>query len=332
MVPVLKPLLTTRGNSILLLLATCLALLGSPQARAAYPDGPVEIIHAYPGVPTEVALRYLADKLSVMWKQPVVVEARPGASEIIAGDAVAKSAPDGYTLFAGADSNFVNNQFLFLKLPFDPQQDLVPVTQLWDIPLALVVRGNLPAQNLAEFTALLKKDGSFKYGSTGVGTQLHLSMETMRHALGVEMLHVPYKVSSQLFQDLLGGRIDGLVGGVLVVAPQVPTGKLRALAISGERRMKALPDTPTFAEAGRPDIDLRAFIGLAVAKGTPPAVVEKIQADVRAVLASKEFLQDIFEPMGYLPVASTPRQFNEFLATRRVQVQTLIKVLGLKAE
>ncbi len=321
-----------RRSATLGLLASALGIAAFP-ALAQYPEKPVRIVHAYPGAPLDVAVRFMAEKLSQAWKQPVVVDTRPGASEIIAGDTVAKAAPDGHTLFVGAESNFTNNQFLFNKLPFDPERDLVPVSQLYDVPFCLIVPAGSPARTLRDFVQLHQGTGAgAPYASTGAGGPNHIAMETLKRQLKIELQHIPYKVGPQLIQDLIAGRVSALIAGAYTAAPFVDSGKLRVLAVSGAQRQKALPSSPTFSEAGYPDIDLRTFGGLAAPRGTPAEVVAKIQRDVAVILRSDEFRVKIGEPFGYVPVASSPEAFARFLKDGRSTAKAQIEALHLKLD
>ena len=323
-----------RRRSLLWLLSV-LVLAGTTSAAIAqdYPARAVRIVHPYPGGPLDAAIRALGDRLSVLWKQPIVIDTRPGANEILAADVVAKSPPDGYTLFIGTESTFANNAYLFSKLPYDPLRDLLPVSQLYDIQFGLIVRGGLPVHSVAEFVALMKKAGEqHTYASTGPGTTLHLGMETLRQATDIQLTHVPYKATTQVMQDFLGGRIDAVMGSTQIAAPFAADGRLRMLAISGAARQKVLPSVPTFAEAGFPQVDVRTFVGLAVPAGTPEAVQARLQADFASVLKSAEFREKVLEPNGYDAVANTPAQFREFLARKRPQVQQQIRALGVKVE
>lgn len=308
-------------------------LLAAGASAQDFPVRPVRFINPLPGGPVDASLRVLADRLTAIWKQPVIVEGKPGASEIIAGDYVAKAPADGYTILASTDSNFTNNQYVFAKLPFDPVKDLVPVTQLFDIPLGLIVRGSLDVNSVADFLKLMKKDGaSYKYASTGVGGSVHLNTERFRRAAGFEMIHVPYKQASQIAQDLIGGSVDAAILSAQNAAPYIPDGKMKMLAISAPQRMKVLPNVPTFAEAGYPNVDVRSFLGLAVPKGTPPAIVEKISRDVRTILLDSDYQAKVLDLQGYSPVASSPAQFSAFLATRRIEQQKLIKELNIRLD
>lgn len=300
-------------------------------AFAAWPEKPVKIVHAFPGTPVDAAVRFLADRLSAMWKQPVVVEPRPGASEIIAGDAVAKATPDGYTLLVGLDGNFSLNQYLFAKLPFNPERDLVPVSELIEIPFCLVVSGSYPANTLKEFAQAAGK-GSVAYASLGNGSPNHLSMEKIARTLGVSMMHVPYKAGSPALQDLATDRVNAMVMGINGPAAFLPDRRMKILAVSGTKRQKAQPNVPTFEEAGYPQLSVHTFVGLAAPRGTPAEVVQKIAEDVRIVLTSEEAEQKIGYPLGYTLIGSNPGQFSEFLMKERAEAQRLIRTLGVKLD
>lgn len=309
------------------------ALPVAPAIAQDFPSRPIKLINPLPSGPIDGSLRALAERLSVVWKQPVVVEGKPGASEIIAGDVVARAPADGYTILISTDSNFTNNQYVFAKLPFDPVRDLVPVTQLYDMPFGLIVRGDLDVKTVSDFVGLMKKDGAnYKYASTGLGGSIHLAMESFRHAAGFEMVHVPYKQASQIQQDMLGGSVDAITATAQIAAPFVPSGKLKMLAISGSRRLKVLPNVPTFAEAGYPNVDIRTFLGMAVPKGTPAAIVQKISADVNKILMDKDFQEKVLEPNGYEGVGSTPQQFADFIARKGLERQVQVKALNIKLE
>lgn len=316
-----------------LLLAMSAALMAASALAQDYPSRPVRIVHPYPGGPVDASTRVLAERLSAMWKQPVLVDPRPGANEIIAADLVAKAPADGYTLFIGTESTFANNAYLFSRLPYDPLRDLVPVSQLYDIQFGLIVNGNLQARDMAEFVALMKKEpGKYNYASTGAGTALHLGMESLQQATGIQITHVPYKGTPQVIQDMLGGTIDAARGSTQIAAPYAADGRLRMLAISGAQRQKIMPSVPTFTEAGFPQVDVRTFVGLAAPAGTPDAIQTRLQADFATVLRSAEFRQKVLEPNGYDAVTSTPAQFREFLARKRPQVQQQIRALGVKLD
>ena len=315
-----------------LLGAASLAAAGWPghQALAAdFPSMPVRIISPYPAGSVDAVIRGLGERLAAIWKQPVVVEAKPGANEILAADAVAKAAPDGHTLFIGTESTFANNPFLY-KLPYDATHGLVPVTELVGLRMALVVRPGLSVDSLASFIALMKRDGAkHSYGSGGLGSPLHLLMESLRQSAGFEMQHVPYKVLPQALQDLYGERLDAIFLSVATALPIVASGKLKILAVTGNTRVK---NVPTFAESGFPTEVDSSLLGMALPRGAAPALVKRIQADVATVLRSPEFNNALLQPQDLIVVASEPAQFEARIAARSKSTGELIRKLDIKPE
>lgn len=323
--------MTGRFTALVGALLSSLALVAAPAALAQdFPQRAVRIVHPYPGGPLDAAVRMLAERLTAAWGQPVIVDPKPGASEILAADSVAKAKPDGYTWFIGTESTFVNNAFLYAKLPFDAATDLTPVSELFAINFGLIVRGDLPVTNIAEFVALARqRGGELKYASTGVGTGPHLAMEDFRRTAGFDILHVPYKAAPQAVQDLLGGQVDALFGTVQIALPFQASGRLKMLAITGNTRLKVAPTVPTFTEAGFPTASYRSSIGLAVPKGTPPAVIEKIHTSLRAILLSQESSASLMTPNGYEPIGSDSAAFSATTQQRRRPAEKLIRNLQI---
>lgn len=323
------------GSLAQILLATVTMATAMPGLALAadFPSGPVRIVHGYPGGLIDVASRVLADSLASTWKQPVVVDAKPGGNEMIAGDFVAKAPGDGQTLYIGTETTFANNPNLYAKMPFDPAVDLVPVTELFEVRFGLVVRADLPVQTLREFVALMQKDGAkYTYASSGVGGPLHLAMEEFRRTATFEMTHVPYKVLPQVMQDLMGGRVDAVFLSAGSVLPFVASGKLKMLAVTGAKRLKSAPAVPTFAESGYAGVDYKTAVGLAVPKGTPTAVVQKIQSDVKAILWSQAYIDKVLAPSDIEPLGSEPAQFKAMIAAQRTAAQRLIKSLNIQLD
>lgn len=301
------------------------------QPADEFPQRPIRIVHPYPGGPLDAGMRLLGERLAAIWRQPVIVDSRPGAGEIIAADLVAKSRPDGYTWLIATEATFVNSAYLYAKLPYDPGNDLLPVSELFAIDFGLIVRGDLPVTDVRGFVALAGAAGSkLKYASTGVGTGPHLAMESFRREAGFEILHIPYKAAPQAVQDLLGGQIDALFGTAQIAVPFLASGRLKMLAITGESRLGVAPSVPTFAESGFPGMAYRSSIGLALPKGTPPAIVRKIHASVRDVLGDRELQVRLLEPNGYARIASDPETFAATLIRRRASAQPLIRSLDIR--
>lgn len=311
------------------LLAATTALLpalgqAQPAAGNSYPNKPVNIVVPYAaGGPVDNLARALAIRLNKAWSQPVVVLNRTGANEIIGAEYVAKSAPDGYTLFAATEAALTMNPHLYKKLPYNAQKDFAPISRLISVPMVFFVPQNAKANTLQEFIAQARQAGKNKpltYGSSGAGGIVHLPLAMFAKQEGLEMVHVPYKGAAPLIPEVIAGQIDAAVLGVSVIEQHIKGGKLKALAVSSETRSVALPDVPTFKEAGVRDIQAVFNIGLLAPAGTPAPLVEKISADVRRALLEPEFRKTQIEAFSYVAVASTPAEYRDFLA-RDYQVQ-----------
>ena len=300
----------------------------------SFPNKPVKLIIPYPaGAPVDNVARGLGEALSAIWGQPVLIDNRAGANEIVAASAVTKSAPDGYTLLLGTDAAFTQNAYLYNKLPYDAKTELAPVSRVVFVNMVLIARGELPAASSKDFVALMKKEGDKRnYGSAGAGGTTHLAMESFKQEGGFPMQHVPYKGIAPAMQDLLGGNIDALFAGATAAIPHLKTGKVKVLGISGAKRAKSLPDVPTFAEAGYPNTQANFYLGVAAPAGTPVAIINKISADIRKAVADKAFLEKFVDPYGYDPIGETPQQFGEFLKRDSEINDKRIKALGIKLD
>lgn len=314
--------------------AACLALAAPVMAADPWPTKPVKLIVPYPaGGPIDGVARGLADRLSKLWNQPVLVDNRGGANEIIAADMTAKSAPDGHTILLATDPTFSGNRFLFSKLPFNPLTDLVPVTRVTFVNEVFIVNGSLPVNNLKEFVALMKANpGKYNYGSAGAGGPTHLPVDAFARREGFEITHVAYKGIAPAVQDLLGGQVQIMVAGSSAATPYVASGKLKVLAINGSKRAKALPNVPTFAEAGYPATEMYFFLGLTVPKGVPKPIIDEIASSTRKVLADPSFVEKTLEPFGFDPLGETPEQFAAFLVKDRAAAEKKIREAGVKLD
>ncbi len=312
---------------------TAVCLLGTQAMAQSFPSRPVKLVVPYPaGGPVDGVARGVADRLSKIWNQAVVVENKAGANEVIAADYVAKGPADGYTILFGADPTFATNQFLFKKLPYDPIKDLVPVSRTAIVNMAIILSGAFPPNNLKEFVALVKANpGKFNY-SAGAGTAAHVQFDAFLRQQGLEMTHIAYKGTASALQDILSGQIQATMGGITVAKPHLASGKMKLLAINGNKRTKSLPDVPTYAEAGFPNTQAFFYVGLAVPKGTPRAVIEAIAAANRKVTADPEFIEKTLDPYAYEPVSETPEQFAKFLATDRKLAEKRIREAGARLE
>ena len=303
-------------------------------AAYAWPTKPVRIVVAYPpGGGIDVLARQLADKLGPAWGQPVVVENRPGANTIVASDAVAKSSPDGHTILMTTDATFSINPHLYAKLPYDAQRDFVPVTMLVLLQQLLVAHPSLPANTLAELIGLAKrKPGSINYASYGSGSQPHLAGEMLKNRAAIDLVHVPYKGISLAVPALMAGEVHLTFAGIATSMPQLKAGRIKALAIGGTARSPLLPQVPTFAELGFPEVQTHAWFGLFLPAGSPRDAVTRIYQDARKILEEPEFRQKELVQKGYEVVGSRPEEFVNYLKNDSESRARAVKISGAKAE
>lgn len=305
----------TRRKALLTGLSRCLAAavaLGLAPALAsaqAWPTGTVRVmVGAPPGGGTDIIARVLAEKYQAIFGQPFVVENRPGASNTIAADLTAQAEPDGHTLLVATTTGQAIAPHL-LKLRYDPLTDLAPVALLLTVPNVLIVNNEVPAKSVAELVALNKAspDGQ-SYGSSGAGSTQHLAGEAFAHALGLRMVHVPYKGSAQALTDLVGGQIQAMFDTTSSAMGQISAGKVRPLAVMSPARSPQLPEVPTLAEAGFPGIEMTTWYGLLATGGTPAAVVERLHAETMKVLQMPDVVKR-FEALAGQPGGLTTAQF-----------------------
>ncbi len=299
-----------------------------------YPTRLVRIVVPYPaGGGVDAMARALGDNLSQIWKQPVIIENKPGASTMIGGEAVARAAPDGYTLLLTSDSSITSNPFLFPKATFDPIKDLVPITQLIELNQLVVVHPSVTANSLKELVALSKdKKGTLNYGSYGIGSQPHLLFEMLRAQAGAEIMQIPYRGIAPAITATIAGDVQMTLGGLSVTAGHIAAGKLKPLAISRRTRAPELPEVPTLREAGFPEIDPQSWFGLFAPAGTPKPVLDKIYKDVAAIFQDKGFQERHLKALAFTAVASPPEDFQKFIADDLTYKGRLISTTGIKAE
>ncbi len=292
--------------------------LGSGLAHAqAWPSKPVSLVVPFPaGGTTDVLARALADRLTPVLGQTVIVESKPGAGATLGADYVAKATPDGYTLLVGAVHHTIATS-VYRKLPYDFQKDLVPLTTIAVVPNVLVVNATSPAKSVAELVALAKQaKDPMSYGSNGNGTAQHLIGTQFQNQTGVTLLHVPYKGSGPLTNDLLGGQVTMSFDTITPVLPHIKAGKLRPLAVTTATRSPALPEVPTLAEAGLKGFDIGTWFGVLAPAGTPKDVVARLSTEMAKIIQSPEFRKRMDE-IGAVPVGDTPEQM-----ARRVKDET----------
>jgi tripartite-type tricarboxylate transporter receptor subunit TctC len=310
-----------------------LALFQSTWAQQ-YPSRTVRIVIAYPpGGGIDVLGRQIAERLGREWGQSVVVENRPGGSTIPATELAAKAPADGHTILLTTDSTFSINPHLFARLPYDPAKDFVPVTQLILLQQMLVVHPSVPANTLPELIALARaKPGTLNYASYGSGSQPHLAAEMLKAKAGIDIVHIPYKGISLAVPAVMAREVEMTFSGIATGRPQLQAGRIRAVAIGGAKRSPLVPDVPTFAEVGYPEVETHAWFGLFVPAGTPRAAVDRIYGDVAAILKEPAFREREIVSKGYDLVASTPDEFAAYLIRDRESRGRAVRVSGAKAE
>lgn len=300
--------------------ASLLALLGwgahaHAQPADAFPTRQVRIVVPFPaGGATDITARAVADKLASKWGQPVVIDNKPGAGGNLGSDLVAKAAPDGHTLVLGVTGSHSINTTLYKKMPYHPLNDFEPLTQATIYPNAIVVHPQVPASNLQELIALVKKDPTrYSYGSDGNGTASHLGMEILKARSGMQITHVPYKGSAPMMNDLLGGALPVGITGLPAVQPHIKSGKLKLIAITTAQRAPGMPDARTVAEQGFAGYAAAPWAGFFAPKGTPKPVVDKLAVDLAEALRQPDVTQRMLE-LGSTIVANRPDEFRSFVA------------------
>ncbi|GMV56282.1 MAG: hypothetical protein AMXMBFR6_20870 [Betaproteobacteria bacterium] len=298
-----------------------------------YPSKPIRLLVPYSsGGGTDIMARAAAQKLSESLGQPIVVENRLGAGGNIAAEAVAKAAPDGYTLFFGATGPLAINPTLYAKLPFDPVKDFAPIGLVGTLPLFLVVPASHPAQSVKDFIAFSKaRPGQLNYASAGVGGTTHLAMELFKATAGLDIVHVPYKGTTAGMADMLAGNIQVMFDGWVGTVPQVRTGKLRYLGVATSKRSSFATELPTVAEQGFPGFEASVWYGLLAPAGTPRDIVNKLSVELAKVMALPE-LRERFASLGMEPLTGTPEQFANFMRTETVKWAKVVRDSGAKAE
>lgn len=311
-----------------LLAAAALLALAQLSHAQAWPAKPVRFIMPSPPASSpDRYTRYLADRLATKWGVPVLVENKPGATAMIGTEYVARQPADGYTLLSTFTS-YVQAPILF-KAPYDPEKDFAPVTQAISAEVIMEVRADSPYKTFADVIAAAKT-GKLSYGSFGNGSSFHIYGEAVKRAMGVDMIHVPYKGEALILTDLLGGQITVGFNSIGTALPQIRAGKVRPIALAASQRSKILPDVPTFPELGVPKLSGGAWFGIFAPAGTPRPVVEKISADINGFLHSPE-MQKWLRDQGMEPRGTTPDEFAQFIKADLVRWRQLITELGIKA-
>ena len=321
--------MTVRSRATIAVTLTCAGVLdGHAQS---YPNKSIRIIVPQSaGGSTDLVARPLAQRLGDALGQSVVVDNRPGAGSVIGTDLVAKAAPDGYTLLAVAAS--VTMSPSLYKLPFDPLRDLAPISQLSSLPNILVVHPSLPVTSVKELVAFVRqRPGQLNFGSSGMATGTHLSMELLMYMTGVRMVHVPYKGGAPGVNALLAGETQVNFATISTALPHVKSGRLRALAVSTAQRATAAPEVPTIAEAGIKGYDYSSWIGLLAPARTPSAVVSRLNAESVKAIRTPE-VRAILAVEGSEPVGNSPDEFSAIMQTEVARWMKVVKAAGIKGD
>jgi tripartite-type tricarboxylate transporter receptor subunit TctC len=290
------------------------SLISQQAAAQSFPTKTVTLVIPFPpGGGTDTGGRILAEQLSKRWGQPVVVENKGGAAGQIGADMVAKAKNDGYTLLLGNIGTQAINPSLYPKMSYDPDTAFAPISLVAELPLAMMVNPTVPVKTAAEFIALAKsKPGQLSYSSAGAGGAPHLAAEMFKDQTGTFILHVPYRGGGPAIADLLAGHVQLSFMTVLEASGHIKAGKLKALAVTGDKRVQAFPDVPTLGEQVLPGFNAISWLGLLAPAGTPVAIVEKISADVRAILAD-EAVKNRFVSLGGIPRGTTSQEFAKLI-------------------
>ena len=308
-------------------------LLALAQGASDYPSRSVTLVVPYsPGGLPDTVARVVGQKLSERWGQPVVVENRPGSNGVVAAAYLATKAPDGYTLLVTDGSMFSINPFIYSKLPYDPMKDFTFISLTARAPLFLAVHPSMPASTFEEFVKLVKANpGKYSYGSSGVGSIHHLTTEAMKAALGLDLLHVPFKGTGQSIPALVGNQVTAAFSAMPSLAGFVKQGKLKLLAVNSAKRSPLAPDLPTIAELAIPGFDFAPTIGFSGPAGIPPAIAAKIGADVAAVVHDPA-LKDHMDKLGIEPEGLGPAEYREQVTRERERFEKAVKAAGAKVD
>jgi tripartite-type tricarboxylate transporter receptor subunit TctC len=310
-------------------------VIGAPAAHAqAYPSKPITIIvPAAPGGVTDALGRILAQKFTDAWGQQAIVENKPGANNQIAAEYVAKSAPDGHTLFIGPEVTFVVNPSLYGKLSYDPVKDFTPITGLVRINHAFIVNSSLPAESMKDVIELgRKKPGELNYGTFGIGSSGHLNMELLQALAGVKFQAVHYKGATPALTDVVAGHIQMMFISVGSAVPQAKAGKVKLLAVGAAKRMELLPEAPTVAEGGIAGYEAGSWFGLFAPAGTPGEIVAKVNAEVRRVFAEAEFRKTFLDRQYFESIAGSPEELAAYLKSEEQKWGKVIRDAKVKAD
>ncbi len=323
-----------RRTAACVFMACGLAAAPFANAQAPYPSKTIRfIVPLIPGGGNDLLARILAERMTPVFHQPVVVENRPGAGGNVGTEYVARQPADGYTILMTSPTHVINPAF-YLKLPYDPIRDFVPISLVATIPFVLTVNADVPAHNVKELIALARaQPGKLTYGTTGLGTPHHLSMEMLRSATGIDVVQVPYKGAGALVPALVSGEIAMTIGALNSLLPHIHSGRVRALATAAPTRTPTLPEIPPMAEAaGIPGYGMVSWFGVLAPAATPGAIVARLNTETNRIIQDPQVAKEKLAPVGLEPVGTTPEAFGEVLKTELVKYAKVAKEAGIKPE
>ena len=319
--------------TLAIMFAATLPFDAAAQSAEGYPSKVVRLVVPFPpGGPTDIAGRVIAEKISALWGQQMIVDNRAGAGGNIGAEIVARSDPDGYTIVLGVTGSHAINPALNKAMPYHPLKDFEPVSQATQFPNAIAVHPGVPANNLPELIALARRDpGKLSYGTDGVGTASHLTMELLKAKAGINLVSVPYKGAAPMLTDLIGGQVQVGITGLPAMQAHAKAGKIRILAVTTPNRVASNPELPSIAEQGFPGFSAAPWAGFFVPKGTPPAIVSKLAADLIKVMQMPE-VKEKMANLGSELVASKPDEFRRFVEGEIQKWADAVKVAGVELE
>lgn len=307
------------------------ALVAGPAQAQDYPTKTIKLIAPFaPGGSVDIVGRILAQKMTESLGQTVVVENKPGASGMIGADMVAKSAPDGYTLLVNASIHVIVPS-LFSKVPYNTLEDFIAVGQATEVPMVMLTGANSRAKTVQDVIAWAKAEPGVAYASAGSGSSAHLAGEVFKKAAGVTLTHIPYKGSGAAMADVIGGQVPLMFDALTAAMGHIQGNKMRALAVSSQQRSPILPDVPTFQELNMPQMNLSTWHGVWAPKGTPPAIVKKLNAEIARIVALPDVREKI-KGLGGVPVGNTPEQFDAYQRAELAKWSRIVKESGAKVD
>ena len=321
------------GGAVAALAALAVSLAPALVAAQVWPNKPLSLIVPFTaGGSTDTVARIVAEKLTTRLGQPVIVDNKAGAGGAIGSDFVAKSPANGYTMLVGTSSTMAIAPYVYTKLPYEPTRDFAPVVLLGTADIMIVVNANVPVRTVRELLAYAKANpGKLTFASGGNGSISHLLGEYFKSMADIDMLHVPYKGDAQMVTDLIGGQVSMAFGTAVAFLPHVRTGKVAALAVTNPKRSSTQTQLPTVSEAGVPGYEAVQWFGIAVRTGTPKEIIQRLNSEIRAILAMPE-VRARFTELGFDVVGDTPEEFAAFLRAENAKWKKIADITGTKLD